>query len=199
MPTKDQDEEPKTATAVMKMHYKNPNNAIMTLACLREDAALLPRSRALAERLLTGVDARLSPLRRDRVYQLACLYDPRVKGSLAGSVADLQAWKAELCREVCMAAATQGQPLPRAQASQSEAEEGSSQGSSSSGGYTQRPVLAAFCGLLYLYGRYSYFTGYARSAEERLAPMYFSAGVLCILIVLSVVGLTIHFVSLLHF
>nr|XP_020638425.1 leukotriene C4 synthase isoform X2 [Pogona vitticeps] len=66
-------------------------------------------------------------------------------------------------------------------------------------GIFSHQVLAAFCGLLYLYARYWYFTGYARSAQERLGPMYFSTGVLCILIVLSVVGLTTHFVSLLYF
>ncbi|KAJ7338161.1 hypothetical protein JRQ81_010795, partial [Phrynocephalus forsythii] len=97
-------------------------------------------SRALADRLLTGVDTRLSPLRREKVYQMACLCDPHVKGSLAGSVVDLNAWKSELCRQVHRAAARQGQAFPRAQGSHREAEEGSSQGSSfSSGVYTQRP------------------------------------------------------------
>ncbi|XP_066470343.1 leukotriene C4 synthase [Tiliqua scincoides] len=56
--------------------------------------------------------------------------------------------------------------------------------------------LAAFCGFVYLYARYRYFTGYARSAQERLGPMYFNTGVLCVLIGLSVVGLIFHFVPL---
>lgn len=49
--------------------------------------------------------------------------------------------------------------------------------------------VAATCGLFYLYGRYLYFNGYSRSAQGRLAPMYFSATVLWILIGFSVVGI----------
>ncbi|XP_039196777.1 leukotriene C4 synthase isoform X1 [Crotalus tigris] len=61
-------------------------------------------------------------------------------------------------------------------------------------GIFSHQVLAAFCGLIYLYARYQYFRGYAHSAERRLGPMYFSAGVLFILIGLSMVGLLAHFV-----
>ncbi|KAJ7332437.1 hypothetical protein JRQ81_014617 [Phrynocephalus forsythii] len=111
-------------------------------ASIREEANLLPKSRALADRLLTGMDTRLSPLRREKVYQMACLSDPRVKGSLAGSGADLNSWKMELCRQVRRAVSNQAQAFPRAHGSQSDAEEESAQGSSSSstaGVYTQRP------------------------------------------------------------
>ncbi|XP_026542188.1 leukotriene C4 synthase isoform X1 [Notechis scutatus] len=61
-------------------------------------------------------------------------------------------------------------------------------------GIFSHQVLAAFCGLIYLYARYQYFRGYAHSAERRLGPMYFSAAVLFILIGLSMVGLLVHFV-----
>ncbi|KAH0629820.1 hypothetical protein JD844_012226 [Phrynosoma platyrhinos] len=60
-------------------------------------------------------------------------------------------------------------------------------------------VLAAFCGLIYLFARYQYFIRYAHSAQGRLGPMYFSAGVLCFLIALSVVGLTAHFIAFPYF
>uniref|UniRef100_A0A8D0DUV4 Leukotriene C4 synthase n=1 Tax=Salvator merianae TaxID=96440 RepID=A0A8D0DUV4_SALMN len=63
-------------------------------------------------------------------------------------------------------------------------------------GIFSHQVLAAFFGLIYLCARCQYFSGYARSAEARLGPLYISAGVLCILIGLSVVGLMAHFVSL---
>ncbi|KAJ7344516.1 hypothetical protein JRQ81_000466 [Phrynocephalus forsythii] len=111
-------------------------------ASIREEADLLPKSRALADRLLTSVDTRLSSLRREKVYQMACLCDPRIKGSLAGSAANLKSWKTELCHQLRMAASNQVQPFLRAHGSQSDAEEESSQGSSSSstgGVYTQRP------------------------------------------------------------
>ncbi|XP_070595203.1 leukotriene C4 synthase isoform X2 [Erythrolamprus reginae] len=54
-------------------------------------------------------------------------------------------------------------------------------------------VLVAFCGVIYLCARYQYFKGYAHSAERRLGPMYFSSGILIILIGLSIVGLLVHF------
>uniref|UniRef100_A0AAZ3PWT1 Leukotriene C4 synthase n=1 Tax=Oncorhynchus tshawytscha TaxID=74940 RepID=A0AAZ3PWT1_ONCTS len=49
--------------------------------------------------------------------------------------------------------------------------------------------LSALCGLLYLYGRYQYFRGYAKSAHGRLAPLYFSAKVLWVLIGFSALGI----------
>uniref|UniRef100_A0A8D0GZP0 Leukotriene C4 synthase n=1 Tax=Sphenodon punctatus TaxID=8508 RepID=A0A8D0GZP0_SPHPU len=49
--------------------------------------------------------------------------------------------------------------------------------------------LAAVLGLLYLYSRYIYFMGYKKSSSGRLAPMYFSAGVLWILIGQAAVGI----------
>ncbi|XP_055745222.1 leukotriene C4 synthase [Salvelinus fontinalis] len=49
--------------------------------------------------------------------------------------------------------------------------------------------LSALCGLLYLYGRYQYFRGYAKSAHGRLAPLYFSAKVLWVLIGFSTLGI----------
>ncbi|XP_061473313.1 leukotriene C4 synthase isoform X2 [Rhineura floridana] len=61
-------------------------------------------------------------------------------------------------------------------------------------GVFSNQVSAALCGLLYLYARYQYFSGYARCAQGRLRPLYLSAGVLCILIGLSVIGLIVHFV-----
>ncbi|XP_053143746.1 leukotriene C4 synthase isoform X1 [Hemicordylus capensis] len=63
-------------------------------------------------------------------------------------------------------------------------------------GIFSHQVLAAFCGLMYLYARYQYFSGYAHSAQGRLGPMYFSTGILCVLIGLSVAGLITHFVPL---
>ncbi|NWR44447.1 LTC4S synthase, partial [Regulus satrapa] len=55
--------------------------------------------------------------------------------------------------------------------------------------------LAAALGLLYLYTRYCYFMGYKASSSERLAPIYFSAGVLWILIAVSVLGILHFFLS----
>nr|XP_033783626.1 leukotriene C4 synthase [Geotrypetes seraphini] len=56
--------------------------------------------------------------------------------------------------------------------------------------------VAACTGILYLCGRYQYFHGYAASAQGRLAPLYFSSGVLWILIGLSTLGLLVHFLAL---
>ncbi|NWT61764.1 LTC4S synthase, partial [Erythrocercus mccallii] len=55
--------------------------------------------------------------------------------------------------------------------------------------------LAAALGLLYLYARYCYFMGYKASSSERLAPIYFSAGVLWILIAVSALGIVHFFLS----
>ncbi|NXT13814.1 LTC4S synthase, partial [Prunella fulvescens] len=55
--------------------------------------------------------------------------------------------------------------------------------------------LAAALGLLYLYARYCYFMGYKASSSERLAPIYFSAGVLWILIAMSALGILHFFLS----
>ncbi|XP_057890909.1 leukotriene C4 synthase-like [Melospiza georgiana] len=55
--------------------------------------------------------------------------------------------------------------------------------------------LAAALGLLYLYARYCYFMGYKASSSERLAPIYFSAGVLWILIAVSALGILNFFLS----
>ncbi|XP_066505387.1 leukotriene C4 synthase [Hoplias malabaricus] len=49
-------------------------------------------------------------------------------------------------------------------------------------------AVAAFLGLLYLYGRYQYFYGYAKSAQGRLAPLYFSAKVQWVLIAVGGCG-----------
>uniref|UniRef100_A0A665UGK4 Leukotriene C4 synthase n=1 Tax=Echeneis naucrates TaxID=173247 RepID=A0A665UGK4_ECHNA len=51
----------------------------------------------------------------------------------------------------------------------------------------------AFCGLLYLYGRFRYFCGYSQSAQGRLAPLYFSAQVLWVLIGFSSLGVVFSF------
>ncbi|RLW03063.1 hypothetical protein DV515_00006886 [Chloebia gouldiae] len=55
--------------------------------------------------------------------------------------------------------------------------------------------LAAALGLLYLYARYCYFMGYKASSSQRLAPIYFSAGVLWILIAVSALGILHYFLS----
>ncbi|XP_063341064.1 leukotriene C4 synthase [Pelmatolapia mariae] len=53
--------------------------------------------------------------------------------------------------------------------------------------------LSSVCGLLYLYGRFNYFRGYSESAQGRLAPLYFSAQILWILIGFSAVGIFLTF------
>ncbi|KAI3351547.1 hypothetical protein L3Q82_020230, partial [Scortum barcoo] len=64
--------------------------------------------------------------------------------------------------------------------------------------------LSSVCGLLYLYTRFQYFHGYSESAQGRLAPLYFSAQVLWVLIGFSSVGVFFTFcrvyleVDLLH-
>ncbi|NXM43353.1 LTC4S synthase, partial [Gymnorhina tibicen] len=55
--------------------------------------------------------------------------------------------------------------------------------------------LAAALGLLYLCARYFYFMGYKASSSERLAPMYFSTGVLWILVAVSALGILHFFLS----
>ncbi|XP_026186427.1 leukotriene C4 synthase [Mastacembelus armatus] len=53
--------------------------------------------------------------------------------------------------------------------------------------------LSSLCGLLYLYGRFRYFRGYSQSAQGRLAPLYFSAQVLWVLIGFSCLGIFLSF------
>ncbi|KAM9849612.1 leukotriene C4 synthase [Aulostomus maculatus] len=53
--------------------------------------------------------------------------------------------------------------------------------------------LSSLCGLLYLLGRLFYFHGYSQSAQRRLAPLYFCAQVLWILIGLSSFGVCLSF------
>ncbi|NXT53646.1 LTC4S synthase, partial [Pluvianellus socialis] len=55
--------------------------------------------------------------------------------------------------------------------------------------------LAAALGLLYLFARYCYFMGYRASSSERLAPIYFSTGVLWILVAASALGISHFFLS----
>ncbi|XP_022067569.1 leukotriene C4 synthase [Acanthochromis polyacanthus] len=55
------------------------------------------------------------------------------------------------------------------------------------------PGMSSVCGLLYLYGRLLYFWGYSESAHRRLAPLYFSARVLWVLIGFSSLGLFLTF------
>ncbi|KAG8523008.1 Leukotriene C4 synthase [Galemys pyrenaicus] len=52
---------------------------------------------------------------------------------------------------------------------------------------------AALCGLVYLFTRLRYFQGYARSAQQRLAPLYASACALWLLVALAALGLLFHF------
>ncbi|XP_078116123.1 leukotriene C4 synthase [Sander vitreus] len=52
---------------------------------------------------------------------------------------------------------------------------------------------SSVCGLLYLYGRFRYFCGYSQSAQGRLAPLYFSAKVLWVLIGFSCAGVLLTF------
>ncbi|XP_070693300.1 leukotriene C4 synthase [Pempheris klunzingeri] len=53
--------------------------------------------------------------------------------------------------------------------------------------------LSSVCGLLYLYGRLLYFRGYSQSSQGRLAPLYFSAQVLWVLIGFSSLGVFLSF------
>ncbi|NXF94663.1 LTC4S synthase, partial [Eubucco bourcierii] len=55
--------------------------------------------------------------------------------------------------------------------------------------------LAAALGLLYLCSRYCYVKGYRTSSSERLAPMYFSAGVLWVLLAAAALGILHFFLS----
>ncbi|XP_042788512.1 leukotriene C4 synthase isoform X1 [Panthera leo] len=52
---------------------------------------------------------------------------------------------------------------------------------------------AALCGLVYLFARLRYFQGYARSPQQRLAPLYMSASALWLLMSLAALGLLVHF------
>ncbi|XP_043925392.1 leukotriene C4 synthase [Protopterus annectens] len=62
-------------------------------------------------------------------------------------------------------------------------------------GFFFSQVTAASCGLLYLYARHKYFKGYSNSSQERLSPIYFSSGVLWILIAMSGIGVLSHILS----
>ncbi|KAL6117365.1 ltc4s [Pungitius sinensis] len=53
--------------------------------------------------------------------------------------------------------------------------------------------VSSVCGLLYLYGRLRYFRGYCQSSQQRLAPLYFSARVLWVLVGSSVLGVFLSF------
>ncbi|XP_039975523.1 leukotriene C4 synthase [Xiphias gladius] len=53
--------------------------------------------------------------------------------------------------------------------------------------------LSSVCGLLYLYGRLCYFRGYSQSAQGRLAPLYFSAKILWVLVGFSSLGVFLSF------
>ncbi|XP_047441865.1 leukotriene C4 synthase [Mugil cephalus] len=53
--------------------------------------------------------------------------------------------------------------------------------------------LSSICGLLYLYGRLCYFWGYSESPQGRLAPLYFSAKVLWVLIGFAAAGVLLSF------
>ncbi|NXE49521.1 LTC4S synthase, partial [Casuarius casuarius] len=55
--------------------------------------------------------------------------------------------------------------------------------------------LAAALGLLYLCSRYCYFTGYRASSLGRLAPIYFSTGVLWVLVAAAALGLSHFFLT----
>ncbi|XP_048816458.1 leukotriene C4 synthase-like isoform X1 [Lagopus muta] len=55
--------------------------------------------------------------------------------------------------------------------------------------------LAAALGLLYLYSRYCYFTGYRASSSDRLTPIYFSTAVLWLLVAAATLGLLHFFLS----
>ncbi|XP_067422715.1 leukotriene C4 synthase-like [Emydura macquarii macquarii] len=55
--------------------------------------------------------------------------------------------------------------------------------------------LAATLGLLYLFFRYRYFVSYKESSLGRLVPMYFSAGILWILLGFAAVGILHFFLS----
>ncbi|KAM9740915.1 leukotriene C4 synthase isoform 2-T2 [Menidia menidia] len=50
------------------------------------------------------------------------------------------------------------------------------------------PGCSAVCGLLYLYGRLRYFSGYRQDALQRLGPLYFCSRVLWVLIGFSGAG-----------
>ncbi|XP_029973797.1 leukotriene C4 synthase [Salarias fasciatus] len=62
-----------------------------------------------------------------------------------------------------------------------------------SSGLFLSPGLSSACGLLYLYGRLQYFWGYSQSAEGRLAPLYFTAQVLWVLLGFSCLGVVLTF------
>ncbi|XP_077589347.1 leukotriene C4 synthase [Stigmatopora nigra] len=52
---------------------------------------------------------------------------------------------------------------------------------------------SCMCGALYLCARLRYFHGYAQSAQQRLRPLYVSAGLLWLLIFFSSVGILASF------
>ncbi|XP_054833482.1 zinc finger BED domain-containing protein 4-like isoform X2 [Eublepharis macularius] len=67
---------------------------------LEQGEALLPSVRDLVRRLQAGMATRLHPLCQEGVYRLACICDPRIKGSIAMRNAELQQWKQDLCGEI---------------------------------------------------------------------------------------------------
>ncbi|XP_040030079.1 leukotriene C4 synthase [Gasterosteus aculeatus] len=53
--------------------------------------------------------------------------------------------------------------------------------------------VSSVLGVLYLYGRLRYFRGYSQSSQQRLAPLYFSARILWVLVGSSVLGVFLSF------
>uniref|UniRef100_A0A4X2KTG6 Microsomal glutathione S-transferase 2 n=1 Tax=Vombatus ursinus TaxID=29139 RepID=A0A4X2KTG6_VOMUR len=62
-------------------------------------------------------------------------------------------------------------------------------------GWFFNQVLAALCGLAYLYARHQYFFGYSESAQERKIGFQRSAGVLALLIIQATVGIANNFLD----
>ncbi|KAJ7341765.1 hypothetical protein JRQ81_006776 [Phrynocephalus forsythii] len=100
-------------------------------AQMQEDSLLLPRIRAFFRRL--------------QVYQLASLCDPCIKGTLALSLEDLEAYKTQLSLKVCKVVEAQGgHAQPEMQGCRLKAGEGSSQEPSVSGSATQRSIKPSY-------------------------------------------------------
>ena len=49
---------------------------------------------------VVGRRAKVTPSCRDKAYHMACLCDPRIKGSLASHTAELEEWRNRLSSEV---------------------------------------------------------------------------------------------------
>ncbi|XP_036618322.1 microsomal glutathione S-transferase 2 [Trichosurus vulpecula] len=62
-------------------------------------------------------------------------------------------------------------------------------------GWFSNQALAALSGLVYLYARHKYFSGYSKSADGRILGFRMSLGVLALLVIQATIGIAYDFLN----